>query len=192
MAVPGLCCWVQACSRCSEWGLLSSYSARASHCGDFSCGGARALGMWASVVAAHGLQCTGSVVMAHRLSCSTVFGIFPDQRLNPILLYWQVDSLPLSHQGSPLLASLKVRKQPQRGQWLDEGNLDKNSRASKDPSLPSHSPAASLPMSFSRSRLVLIWKLLSGRCWLDKAVPLVFIFHSDILLLDTHGLHFQC
>ena len=27
--------------------------------------------------------------------------IFPIQGLNPCLLYWQVDSLPLSHQGSP-------------------------------------------------------------------------------------------
>ena len=29
-------------------------------------------------------------------------GIFPTQGLNPCLLHWQVDSLPLSHQGSPL------------------------------------------------------------------------------------------
>ena len=28
-------------------------------------------------------------------------GIFPTQGLNPHLLHWQVDSLPLSHQGSP-------------------------------------------------------------------------------------------
>ena len=72
--------------------------------------------IWASGVAAHGLLHTGSVVMMCGLSCSTVFGIFPDQRLNPCFLYRQVDSLPLSHQGSPLLASLKVRKQPQGGQ----------------------------------------------------------------------------
>ena len=34
-----------------------------------------------------------------------VGGIFPDQGLNPCLLHWQVDSLPLSHQESeaPLL-----------------------------------------------------------------------------------------
>ena len=30
-------------------------------------------------------------------------GIFPDQGLNPSLLHWQADSLPLSHQGSPYL-----------------------------------------------------------------------------------------
>ena len=29
-------------------------------------------------------------------------GIFPTQELNPCLLYWQVDSLPLSHLGSHL------------------------------------------------------------------------------------------
>ena len=29
-------------------------------------------------------------------------GIFPTQGLNPSLLHWQVDSLPLSHQGSPV------------------------------------------------------------------------------------------
>ena len=31
-------------------------------------------------------------------------GIFQTQGSNPSLLHWQVDSLPLSHQGSPLLA----------------------------------------------------------------------------------------
>ena len=39
--------------------------------------------------------------MAHRLSCSRVCGIFPDQGLNPCLLYRQTDFLPLSHQGRP-------------------------------------------------------------------------------------------
>ena len=45
---------------------------------------------------------TGSIVMAHGLNCSTAHSIFPDQGLNPCLLHWQADSLPLSHQGSPL------------------------------------------------------------------------------------------
>ena len=35
------------------------------------------------------------------LSCSRACGIFPDQGSNPCLLHWQVDSLPLSHEGSP-------------------------------------------------------------------------------------------
>ena len=77
-------------------------SARASHCSGFSCWGAQALGVRASVVVArgisshgsgaqdcglsivaHGLQITGSVVVAHGLSCSVACGIFPDQGLNP-------------------------------------------------------------------------------------------------------------
>ena len=33
--------------------------------------------------------------------CSSALGIFPGQGLNPCLLHWQADSLPLSHQGSP-------------------------------------------------------------------------------------------
>ena len=38
--------------------------------------------------------------MAHGANCSEVRGIFPDQGSNLCLLHWQVDSLPLSHQGS--------------------------------------------------------------------------------------------
>ena len=39
--------------------------------------------------------------LEHRLnSCSSACGIFLDQGLNSCLLHWQVDSLPLSHQGS--------------------------------------------------------------------------------------------
>ena len=43
---------------------------------------------------------TGSVAVAHGLGYSKACGIFPDQQLNPCLLHWQADSLPLSHQGS--------------------------------------------------------------------------------------------
>ena len=42
-----------------------------------------------------------SVVVAHGLNCSVTCGIFLDQRLNPCLLHWQVDSYPLEHQGIP-------------------------------------------------------------------------------------------
>ena len=36
------------------------------------------------------------------MSCHALLqGIFPTQALNPHLLHWQVDSLPLSYQGSP-------------------------------------------------------------------------------------------
>ena len=43
----------------------------------------------------------------HGLSCSVACGIFPDQGLNPCLLHWRADSLPLSLQGSPKKKILK-------------------------------------------------------------------------------------
>ena len=58
----------------------------------------------ASLAAEHQLQATrASVAMVHRFSCSVARGIFPDQGSNPCLLHWQEDSLPLSHQRSPVL-----------------------------------------------------------------------------------------
>ena len=57
--------------------------------------------MVASLVAEHRPLGTGSIVVAHGLGCSTACGIFLDQGLNLCLLHWPVDSLPLSHQGSP-------------------------------------------------------------------------------------------
>ena len=88
LAVLGLHCCAQAFSSCGERGLLLVV-VRASHCGGFSCCGARALGAQASVV------------VAHRLSCSAACGIFPDQGLNPCPLHWQADFQPLCHQESP-------------------------------------------------------------------------------------------
>ena len=90
-------------SSCDEWVLLSGYSAWASHCGGFSCCRAQALGCPSSVVVAPGPWSTGSVVAMHGLNCSSACGIFPDQGSNPCLVHWQVDSLPLSHQGIPHL-----------------------------------------------------------------------------------------
>ena len=49
-------------------GGYSSLRARASHCGGFSCCGARALGVWASVVVACGLSSCGSWAVELRLS----------------------------------------------------------------------------------------------------------------------------
>ena len=64
----------------------------------------------ASVVMVLRLQSTGLIVVAHGLSCSAACEIFlPDQRSNPCLLHWQVDSLLLSHQGSRL-DSFKVNR----------------------------------------------------------------------------------
>lgn len=44
----------------------------------------------------------------------------------------------------------------------------------------------------SGDKYVLIWKLVDVRPWPGKAGPLLFIFHSDVLLLGTQGGHFQC
>ena len=58
---------------------------------------------------AHGLQQlwhTGSIVVLHGLSCSLVCGVFPNRGSNPCLLHWQADSLPPSHQESPILSQL--------------------------------------------------------------------------------------
>ena len=67
--------------------------------------------MWASVVVAHRLSSCSSWALEQRLhSCgaglsgSTACGTFPDQGLNPNLLYflhWQADSLQLAPTGKP-------------------------------------------------------------------------------------------
>ena len=41
-------------------------------------------------------------MVAQGLSWSAACRIFPDQGSNPCFLHWQVDSLPLSHQESPV------------------------------------------------------------------------------------------
>ena len=48
-----------------------------------------------------GSRSLDSVVVAQRLTCSVECGIFPDQGSNLCPLYWQVDSYPVDHQGSP-------------------------------------------------------------------------------------------
>ena len=54
-----------------------------------------------SLAAAPGLERSGPVAAAQGLSCSTARGLFLEQGLNLRLLHWEVDSLLLSHQGSP-------------------------------------------------------------------------------------------
>ena len=54
------------------------------------------------------LQHAGLVVAALGLSCPKACGIFPDRGSDPCLLHWQMDSLPLSHQGSPLLSEFLI------------------------------------------------------------------------------------
>ena len=56
------------------------------------------------------LQHTSLAVVALGLSYSEACGIFLDQGWNPCLLHWQTDSLPLSHQGSPMIDFLSLLK----------------------------------------------------------------------------------
>ena len=60
-----------------------------------------------SVFMALGLQSRGSIVVSCELICCSACGSFLDQGLNPCLLHWLADSLPLSHQGSPMFSFLK-------------------------------------------------------------------------------------
>ena len=57
----------------------------------------------ASPVGETGSRRLHSVAVAHRLSCFAACGIFSPQGLNLYLLFWQADSQPLDHQGSPML-----------------------------------------------------------------------------------------
>ena len=91
MAGLGLHYWTRVFSSCSEQGLLPGCDVWTSHCDSFSC-------CWAWA-----LECDLSRVVVHGLSCPVAWGIFLDQRLSSGLLYWQTYSLPLSHQGNPVL-----------------------------------------------------------------------------------------
>ena len=65
-------------------------------------------GTQASVAVPLGLQNTGSIVAAGWFTCSEACEIFPDQGLSSCLLHWQMDSLPLSHQGSPSASIIHI------------------------------------------------------------------------------------
>ena len=92
-------CWVfvAAFLQLQRTGAALHRSTRVSLCYGFSCCGARSCD-------SRTLQSTGSVVVVNGLSCSSVCGIFLDQGWNPCPVHWQVNSLPLSHQGSPSYA----------------------------------------------------------------------------------------
>ena len=95
LAASGFHCCTWAFPTCAKWGPALPCSAWASHCCDFSCCGARALGAWASVVAACRLSsCVtqASVVAAREPSSSVACGLFLDQGSNPCPLHWQADS----------------------------------------------------------------------------------------------------
>lgn len=61
---------------------------------------------WTSVVVVPRPWSTGSGVRVQRLSGSAACGNFPNQGPKLCLLYWQADSPPLSHQGSPSIIFL--------------------------------------------------------------------------------------
>ena len=93
----------------SKWEPLSSCSVRASLAVEHKLSGKRT-----AVVAERGLSScssrlysTSSVVVLYGLSYSMVCGIFLDQISNLCLLHWQVDFLPLSHQGSPTILLIR-------------------------------------------------------------------------------------
>ena len=126
MLSPGCCS--QAFSSRSEWGLLSSGGAQASHCGGRSGCAASALEMRASVVVALGLRRYSSQapelgLSSHgtRLNCPTASEIFLAQGSNPCPLHWQAGSLPLAHQGRPAATPSACPLQDARsaqGRWL--------------------------------------------------------------------------
>ena len=105
-------CWVFIATRlfssCGEWWLLSSCGASLLQwlllLQRTDSRALRLQKLWhvSSLVADPRLWSTSSAVVAHRLSCSGTCGIFLDQESNLCLMHWQADSLPLSHQGSPL------------------------------------------------------------------------------------------
>ena len=68
-----------------------------------------------SVVSAFRLWSAGSVVVVRGLRCPAARGTLPDQGLNLCLLHWQVDSLPLSHQGGKFRLQIKGGGSTRRG-----------------------------------------------------------------------------
>ena len=72
MAALGLCCFEQAFSNCSKWGIFFSCGVRASHCSNLFYCRAQALGTQTSVVEACGFSSCGSWALEHGLSsCGT-------------------------------------------------------------------------------------------------------------------------
>ena len=86
-------CWVFVSVRGLSL-VAASGGHSSSRCASLSL--SRPLLLWST-----GSRRAGSVTVAHGPSCSAACGILPDQGSNPCPLYWQADSQPLRHQGSP-------------------------------------------------------------------------------------------
>ena len=100
----------------------------------------RFLGAQASVVMACGLSSCSSQAPEHRLNscgtcCSKACRIFLDQGSNLCLLHWQVDCLPWSHQGSPLLWIIFIKNYVQDFFILDYKYLNEMEGSEKNSSL---------------------------------------------------------
>ena len=106
LAVLGLrCCWgfsVDMVSRAALVAVRRLLTVVASLVAEH-----RLWGAWPSVVSAPGLYSPGSVAVVHGPGCPKAYGTLPDQVLNPCPLHLQVDSLPLSYQGSPRINFLQ-------------------------------------------------------------------------------------
>ena len=63
-------------------------------------------GTQALAIGAPGPWSAGAVLVVHGLGCCMACAIFLDQGLNPHRLQWQMDSSPLSYQGSPRIPFL--------------------------------------------------------------------------------------
>ena len=119
--------------------------------------------------------------------CFLLQGIFLTQGLNPSLLHWQVGSLPMSHQGSPvtLVVVLKMSS-VEHSSWrtlsrkgkIPHLNILQNNLYSTDPS-PEH------------SQRTLTWKALGIKAfqkfWLPKLLPQDPSFHRT--LVSSHKAH---
>ena len=99
LAALGLHCCIRAFSSCGEWELISSCSARASHCG-FSCFRAQALGCEGFILAYGLSNCSSrapecsSVAVALGQSCVSVCWVFLNHRTVDLCIA-KVDSEPL-------------------------------------------------------------------------------------------------
>ena len=105
LAALGLCCCVQAFLQLWRAGATLRCGVWASHCGGFSCCGARALGAQASVVAACGLSGCGSRVLEHRLTgCDT--------RAQLLRSMWDLPGLGLEHVSPELAGEFSTTTPP--------------------------------------------------------------------------------
>ena len=111
---------------------FSSCGAQASHCSDFSCRGARALGAQASAVTASRLSSCGSWVLEHRLSsCGgwawlppSKWG-FPGSGIKPVSPALAGGFFTLSLQGSPQVFFILWDQHGSLARWLFLGNCFK-------------------------------------------------------------------